>query len=609
MSARRGSARRGRFVSAARLVLVGVALTSVSTACTGVPVSSTPQVVETLDAGAGPHARADAQVPPAFANPQAIVSGFLEANASNDAHHAAARLYLTQEEKNKWSDSIGTTILATLRIKPSASAPRPNTATFTVSGDPVGTLNPSGQFTPNLQGNAPAQAQTITLTKVKGQWRISNLPYNGLLISEQRFEQIYQPEFVYFFDQAGQRMVPYLRYTPLTDSQALAGWLMTQLASPPSGSAVSTDLPSIPDASQLTVTVAEGLITVALPGASKLDAATKYRMAAQVAYTLDPAAPGAPMRITDGGTPVVIPKLGSATFYRSDFARYAAPTIKNPQLYFVYQGGVVDATGKTLPGDAGSGARGVSSVALARTSRSAKVIRVAATSGTGSKMQLLLGQTDESLRETTVTGTLSRPDWVPGRDEVWIGDGKRLYRVTGSGKAHVVPISLSSGTVSGTITAVRLSPDGSRVALVIAVNGGAAQIWIGLVGRTSSAVQVSGLTAISPATKVIEDVAWDGPRDLYAVGYDLKEHNEPSVYTVRCDGSLWTPPSREGIGNLPQPGPSSIAVLPNAPAVVSAGNPETVWVQTGADVTGSSATWASPGDNLLTYGSNPVYVK
>lgn len=609
MNARSRYAHRGRLAACAGVALVGLTLASVLAGCTGVPVSSAPQVVETLDAGAGPHARPVASAPPAFANPQAIVSGFLEANASNDAHHAAARLYLTQEEKNKWSDSTGTTILATLRIEPSATATRPNTATFTVSGSPVGTLSPSGQFTPNLQGNAPAQSQPITLTKVKGQWRISNLPYNGLLISEQQFEQVYQPEFVYFFDQAGERMVPYLRYTPLTDSQALAGWLMSQLASPPSGSAVSTDLPSIPDANQLTVTVVAGLITVALPGASKLDAATKYRMAAQVAYTLDPAAPGAPMRITDGGTPVVIPKLGSSTFYKSDFAQYAAPTVKDPQLYFIYQGGVVDETGKALPGDIGSGARGLTSVALDRASRSSKVMRVAATSGTGTKMRLLLGQTDGSLRETAVSGALSRPDWVPGRDEVWVGDGKVLYRVDGSGRAHAVPLSLSSGTVAGTITAVRLSPDGSRVALVIAVRGGAAQIWIGLVSRTSNTVQVSGLTAISPASKVIEDVAWDGPRDLYAVGYNLHAHNEPSVYTVRCDGSLWTPPSREGIGNLPQPGPSSITVLPNAPAVVSAGNPETVWVQTGADVTGSSATWASPGDDLVTYGSNPVYVR
>lgn len=577
-----------------------VAVAALLGGCTGVPTSSTPQVIESV---ARP-SQTPEPAPLPYANTMSIVSGFLAANASGDKR--PARLYLTPEEKNKWSDSSGTTILGSLDLEPSDTPAGSDTVTVTVTGDLVGTISPSGVFTPNLQGSAPPQSQMVTLTKVKGQWRISGLTYNGLLISEAQFEQVYQPEFIYFFDQAGARMVPYLRYTSLTDSQLLAGWLMSQLASPPSASPTSTDLPSIPDASQVEVTVGGGLITVALPGASKLDVLTKYRMAAQVAYTLDAAAPGAPMRITDGNTPVVIPELKAATFYKSDFAQYEPPTINNPQLYYVYQGGVYDASGAALPGVLGNGSRNLTSVALARISPSPRVLSVAATSGTGSEMRLLLGQTGGSLHETAVTGALSRPAWAPGLDELWIGDGKTLYRVDGSGVTHAVPILPTSGTVSGTITAVRLSPDGSLVALVIAASGVAAQIWIGVVARTQNAVQVSGLTAISPADKIVEDVAWDGPCDLDAVGHDLKAPHKPSVYTVRCDGSRWTQPSEQGIGNLPQGGASSITVLPGASAAVAAGG--AVWVQSGTTITGSAATWVGL-SGKYTPGRNPVYAQ
>jgi hypothetical protein len=535
-----------------------------------------------------------------------IVSGFLNASTSTNAN-LAARPYLTTEERTKWSSQGQTTILTSLDIEASRMSADGDRATVTVTGDLAGTVSASGAFTPTLQGGPSPQSQTVTLSKVAGQWRISGLTYTGLLISETQFEHDYDRQIVYFFDQEGTRLVPYLRYRPATSTQLLATWLMSQLVNSPSATTVTTDLPSVPDAGQVTVTMHHATITVELPGSNQLDAATKYQMAAQVAYTLDGVAPGMTMRITDGGALVEIPELASTRFSVRDFARYEAPTVRDPQLYFIDNGSVHDANGAEVPGLAGNGPPHLTSVALAQVAPSSSLLRVAATSGPPSQSQLFIGLTGAALHETALRGRLSRPAWAPGLDEAWIADGGTLYRVDGSrAEVRTVPITLASGTAPGVIKAVRLSPDGSRIALVIAVGGGTAQIWIGVVARTQTAVQVSGLTPISPADKVVSDVAWGGPCTLDAIGHDLRPVYKPSVFTVLCDGSGWTQPSDEGIGNLPQGGASSITALPDAPVSVAAGG--AVWVSAGSTLTGYDAYWTGP-NGRYTDGTNPIYAQ
>ena len=75
-----------------------------------------------------------------------------------------------------------------------------------------------------------------------------------------------------------------------------------------------------------------------------------------------------------------------------------------------------------------------------------------------------------------------------------------------------MPIQVSAGTVSGRVVAVRISPDGARVALVIASAGGSApisQIWVGIIARAAQSVQVTGLHQISPPDVRVTDVGWN----------------------------------------------------------------------------------------------------
>jgi dipeptidyl aminopeptidase/acylaminoacyl peptidase len=180
--------------------------------------------------------------------------------------------------------------------------------------------------------------------------------------------------------------------------------------------------------------------------------------------------------------------------------------------------------------------------------------------------------------------------------EVWIGDDSDLKRVTGPGRKAVqtVALNVSQGKASGQVTAVRISPDGGRVALVLTA-AGSSQIYIGNIVRNNNQVSVNGLTPISPQGVAVTDVAWNDQLKLFATGRDLLAGGEGQVYEVQCDGSIWN--SR---GNFELPGtPETVTAASGSEAVVSVG--DTLWQQQGS-------TWQGllNGENV---GTNPVYLE
>jgi dipeptidyl aminopeptidase/acylaminoacyl peptidase len=259
-------------------------------------------------------------------------------------------------------------------------------------------------------------------------------------------------------------------------------------------------------------------------------------------------------------------------------------------VYYLADGRVVNVDGKQFGAPT---TYALTSFAVARVG--GPDLRLAGTVGTGPNADLVVGTFSGGVHPTAVRGKLSRPAWAPRLDEVWVGRGTALYRVDLRGNAAAVQLSSTNGAVRGQIAAVRFSPDGARVALVMTTDG-ASQIWIGSVSRTpqSAQVGVDGLEPISPEGVTVTDVAWNDQLNLFAVGRDTAT-GVPSVYEVHVDGSLWT---SRGIGNLPQ-APDSITVAENEVAWVSAGG--TVWAQ-------AAGSWVSPGQGE-TRGENPVYLE
>jgi hypothetical protein len=575
-----------------RAVLFLTLLAMVLAGCTGVPSSSAPETVEPVQVGDGSAAQA---LPPVGAGPRDMVGLFLEANATESLKHASARAFLTRTARGRWSDQT-----ATIVDNESIGTYDANKHTLTVTGQVEGTLNGQGIYTPSLQtGNGGARVPFVYgVVKEKGEYRIDP-KRNGLLITGDQFKDAYQEHVLYFYDLAERYLVPDVRWSSLvpTERQPIAAWLTGLLVGGPRPelqNVVSTNtLPAQANARGVTVKLGSPT-EVEIPGSSQLDGGVRDRLAAQVAETLDQPLSGGSVSITDGGTPVAIPRTGGTTFSASSFPEATGPPQPPSNVYYLADGKVIDEDGKALSGPLGDGTNVLNSIAVARRTEIGG-LAVAAVQGSGADARLLVGTQAGGVRQTTVHGRLSRPAWAPGRAEIWIGQDSTVKLVTTNGRTwrvHSVAIPPTAG--GGRIVALRLSPDGSRIAIVATgAEPGSAQLYVGSVVRGAGQVYVSSLLPISPRSVVITDVGWNSPLKLFAIGY-LAASQDARIYSAGVDGSFWT---STGIGTLPAP-PDSLTVTTYGLWVSSDGN---VWMQSGS-------SWVSPGASGQTPGAKPVYL-
>jgi hypothetical protein len=540
--------------------------------CTGIPSQSPPQIVVNR-IGGGAQTSAPAITPAPDSPARTIVSDFLEASAAMDV--TAARKFLTADATTRWLTSTVTVIDSAFQISTFANG------SVTVTARKIGSLNAAGTYTPDLQGDGGGDVPVplvFGMKSVNGQWRIDTLP-NSVILTSDQFDAQYTQHRLYFYDLAQQYLVPDPRFTQLTDPASL----------------VINEFPQQLDPRRVTFTLGSPS-TIDIPGASQLDSKTLNLLAAQIATTLTQVPSISDMKILDAGRPITIPQAGGVKFSPADFPAALPSAVASASLYYInHAGGIVDEQGKPLPGALGNGTYSLTSAAVAvRTGTSE--LEVAGVTGSGSTGRLLVGTMTSGLSKTCARGRLSRPAWAPQRDEVWVGDGATVIRCGLDGKAATVVVSLTSGAVTGSITALRFSPDGSRIALVITASDGSAQVWVGAVVRNQAQVRVDSLEQITPQGIAIKDVAWNDALKLFVIGRVVSS-GETNIFEVQVDGSLWTP---RNITGLPQ-APDSITVAENQVAWVSA--LQTIWVQ-------RAGSWASPGPaNGQTNGINPVYLE
>jgi antitoxin (DNA-binding transcriptional repressor) of toxin-antitoxin stability system len=552
--------------------------------CTGVPTTSSPDTVEHL--GAAPLEQQAPQPPPG-ADPRSLVIDFLAANQADAINHGVARSFLAGQARD-WDDT-NVTIVSNTQV--GFQAPD----TVTVTGQAIGTLSSNGIYRPDLNGDGEGGESvpvTFKVQKVDGQNRITRL-FNGLLLTESQFEAVFQQRVAYFYDDNERYLVPDLRYTALGDPQTVATWLVNQLLAGPRPELqnAETNLEFPAQATKVTVKVGNPLTTIEVPGAAQLDAAHVARLAAQLAITLDQVVPGGSFEITDNGRPVTVPAAQGAEFTAGEFAAEVTPPSVPPNVYFIRGDGVYDETARPLPGDLGRGTYHLGTVALARLPRSTD-LHVAGTTGHGAAKQLLIGTPQHGLHTTAIRGDLTRPSWAPGLDEAWIASGSRLFRVATDGRATPVPIA--GLPADARITALRMSPDGSRIATVVAENR-VAQVYVGTVARNGTDVRIEAAVPVTPIGVRVLDVAWNDPLKLFLIGVVI-DTGAPEVVEVQADGSFW---NQRGVGDLP-PSPRWITVTQNQPAWVSSGG--SVWTQNGV-------SWVSPVASGETAGQAPVYLE
>ena len=333
-----------------------------------------------------------------------------------------------------------------------------------------------------------------------------------------------------------------------------------------------------------------------IPGTSQLDRLARNRLAAQLARMIDDG-DGTALEITDGGAPVRIFDAGGAVFTGPEFSEGTEPPNPAAEVYYLRDGRLLNQRGKRLAGAVNNGSFYLTSVAVSR-STPRHALALAAESTIAGSPTLLVGSQTGGLHRTSVSGVTSRPAFAPGRDEVWVAAGAGIRRVTMSGRTTTVsPVAVPTSVAGGRIVALRLSPEGSRIALAVRSPDGQSRLYVGAVVRGSGGlVRVDTLTQVSQEGAVVTDVGWLEPLKLFAIGSD-SDTRDGRIFDVGVDGSEWTD---DGIGELPDP-PVNLTVTQGEHVWVTSNN--SVWVQSG----GSS--WYSPGTGSSTTGYEPVYLE
>ncbi|MDQ1721802.1 MAG: hypothetical protein QOI26_1536 [Pseudonocardiales bacterium] len=557
--------------------------------CTGVPTDSAPLVVRTVDR-AGPGVSQSNITPKAGAEPRTIINDFLSASVAADAGHSQSRQFLTNAAARKWQDATVTVVDET---RVGVATITGSGATVEVSGHRVGQVDASGVFSPSLKGTGVGDQETFTfdLTQVEGQWRIDQLQ-PGVLLSQSAFERSYLPRKLYFYDLAETTLVPDLRYCAL-NGQALGTWLLAALLAGPRPDLARSVINEVPDQVGRPTVLDSDPIMVELPGTSQLDANGRNRLAAQLAYTLAQIrfVPGAQLKLTDSGRPVAIPAAHGPTFAALDFSS-AGPDSVAPgvQPYFLRDGAVIGGIdNKPVPGVLGLPGRGLTSVALRRNADGD--LQVAAVAGDALEM----GSAVRLSRVALPAGALSRPEWRPHADDVWVGVGAKgaIFRTSPDGVPKQVSItSPVGGLPPGQVMALRFSSDGVRLAAVLRAADGAMTAWIGSVVTSSSDVRIDSFEPLTPARLVVSDLAWaDATKLLMVAG---APNDETRVWQVMSDGS-----ALGGLTNIGLPGPpTSITAASQQSPLVSAS--DSIWTQRGS-------SWTSFPGSTPTRGVNPVY--
>jgi hypothetical protein len=559
--------------------------------CSGVPSSTTPQIVRTLQVNA---ASASASPPPPGTDQRHIVSGFLRENGGPDTSHPAAQLYLDKAAAQAWKPA-GAQILDTTSTL--TSIPDRN-GSVTVRGNEVGDLDAGGTF--SLPSGSQASATTFHFKHTSLGWRITTPP-PVLILSAEQFDSDYRLRPLYFFDTTQRVLVPDLRYTS-TEDQSLADWLLAQLlAGPQNGSLtnLSDVFPSQIDQKTAKVTLGQPIV-VQLPGAKSVAAANRLRMAAELAYTFQKAFPDRMLQIQDGTAAVALPS-GQTTFSAATLSStYAsASSTADQTAYYIRDHEVYKSSGRRATDTVGGSRGGVSSVAVAS---AGGAIPLVATVSTDARTVFVDNSTG-SLPVKLSAPARSRPEWSrDGSTEVWLGMGRGLARVTKTGRVYAVPFRTVQGAsplAPKAVTAVRFSPDGTRVALVLegVGSGASSSAWLGTVVRSGSAVSVAGLRQFTPPSWYVRDIAWTDALGLKVID-NAPNAFQFKIWSVHCDGSAAEEISSD---------------LPAAPRYITASRDGTTWVSVGEGATATlwrqsgSADWVAPFGRSSYVGGAPAY--
>jgi len=501
-----------------RLGLLLLGLLLVLSGCVGVPTTGPVEQIGGEEEPACQNCVSVQVNPPAYgADPLQIVEGYLAATSNYQPNYSVAKQFLTEAAVQTWSPEEGVSIYS---------------GTPVARGDRVvlearlhGTLGPDRTFTAR---NSTLRVD-FGLVREDGQWRIGRPP-PGLLVVDYAFSSYYQAYNLYFLGQNA-TLVPDPIYLPNLGNQAgVASVLVKALLGGPSAwlrPAVSTAIPEDTALSVDAVTVEDGVATVPLSDpVLQLADEQRSQMAAQVISTLKQATGISGVAFTVNQVPFRVPgadpETGVLTVDAVSRDVEPVPYLSGGQLHVVRDRKVEvvsesagAATTQPVPGRLGEGRVAVDSLAVSIANTDLAVVsdkrtrlRVSTTQ-TGELTTILVGVTDLLRPQYGRFGEL----WVVGQSQ----GRQRLWAFAGGRR-----IEVAAPVVNGRVRAFKVSPDGSRIAVVRQV-GARSELGVARITRAEG-IRVDGWRPLnlsgfeSTSLTQFQDVTWSDATELLVLG-------------------------------------------------------------------------------------------
>lgn len=454
------------------LTAVLVGLIAWAPGCAGVPDSSPPQAIGTVER---PTPKRLPEPNPAM-NPDQLLREFLKATADPADRHLAARQFLTESASKDWDDQGSALLIDKVTFTETRSG---DAVSVSMQAEILGSLSDIGVFETG-EGELPDPGP-IELVQTPDGWRINRLP-NGVFLDWQKFQSSYKRYTLYFVDPTGKTVVPDPRYVAVSDPELLATELVNKLiAGPrPEMDKAVRNLLGPPLKMRGPVTRADGGKTgvgrgyggarIDLENLTITDPASRLLLAAQLVWTLARSDIKGPYLINADGAPLDDRFVDG--WKTTDVAATDPGAVDGAPagVHALIGGSVAALDGQSavkVPGSFGT----MTDQRAASFSRSGRdIASVAGSRAAGDS--LWIGPNGGQALRATDGRTLSRPSWALD-DAVWVVvDGNSVVRVIreeASGQPALIPVDSAAVTsrFPGTISELQVSRDGTRVAMVI----------------------------------------------------------------------------------------------------------------------------------------------
>src|SRR5574337_1478879 len=458
-----------------RLAACLCAVIALLAGCAGVPSSSPPQAIGTVEQPAPPNLPKPTQ----GMNPDMLLREFLKAPADPANRHLAARQFLTRSASDAWDDAGSATLIDQVAFVETRGVDR---VSVTMHADILGSLSDVGVFE---TGDGVLPDPVLGLVKTSDGWRIDRLP-NGVFLDWQQFQATYKRHTLYFVDPTGKTVVPDPRYVAVSDADQLATELVSKLIAGPRPEMVDgvRNLLGPPlrllgpvtraDGGKSGVGRGYGGAKIDLDSLLTTDPNSRQLLAAQLIWTLARADIKGPYVIDADGAALDDRFAGGWT--TSDVAATdpGADDGAGVGLHALVGGSLLALDGQHanhVPGAFGR-AGDQRAAALSRSGRRAASVVVSRPGAPDAAASLWIGDLGGEAVQSADGRGLSRPSWSLD-DAVWVVvDGNNVLRAiqeTASGRPARIPVD--SATVAtrfpAPISELQLSRDGTRAAMVI----------------------------------------------------------------------------------------------------------------------------------------------